>query len=127
MIELINVKKKFKDEDKFITNGVSFFVPNGKSLCIIGLSGEGKSVLLKQIAGLIKPTSGSILIDEVDITLILEEDIEKIYEKCGYVFQFAALLDSLTVFENIALPLLQKEISKNQIKKIYFYQVYFFP
>ena len=118
MIELINLKKKFKENDDYITNGVSFLVPNGKSLCVIGLSGEGKSVLLKQISGLIQSTSGSILIDGIDITLISDSEIEKIYEKCGYVFQFAALLDSLTIYENIALPLVEKGLLKeNEIKK----------
>ena len=117
MIELIDVKKKFENSNNFITNGVSFFVPTGKTLCIIGLSGEGKSVLLKQIGGLIKSTSGQIFIEGLDITSLSEDEREKIYEKCGYVFQFAALLDSLNIYENMALPLIEKEKKENEIEK----------
>jgi phospholipid/cholesterol/gamma-HCH transport system ATP-binding protein len=118
MIELIDVKKKFKNQDKWITDGVSLFVPNGKCLCLIGLSGEGKSVLLKQIAGLIAPTSGTIVIDEIPITKFFDSDIDELFGRCGYVFQFAALLDSLTIYENIALPLKERKISTDEIKNI---------
>lgn len=116
MIELINVRKKF--EKRWITNGVNLKIPKGKTTCIIGRSGEGKSVLLKQIIGLIKPTSGSVIFDGASITDLNENQMEYIFNKCGYVFQFAALLDSLTVYENIALSLLEKNLSKDEIRDI---------
>ncbi len=106
MIKLVNLKKKFGQ--RWITNGVTLTIPQGKMTVIVGKSGEGKSVLLKQIIGLIKPTSGSIIIDETDITKLSEKDPDMLFTKIGYVFQFAALLDSLTVFENVALPLTEK-------------------
>jgi len=109
VIELINVRKKF--DRRWITKGVTLNIPPGKMTVIIGSSGEGKSVLLKQMIGLIKPTSGSILIDKIDITKLKEKELNNIFQKVGYVFQSAALLDSLTVFENIALPLIEKGYS----------------
>lgn len=105
MIKLINVCKKF--DHRWVTKGVTLTIPSEKMTVIIGKSGEGKSVLLKQMIGLIKPTSGSILIDNIDITKLKEKELNTIFEKVGYVFQFAALLDSLTVFENVALPLIE--------------------
>ena len=114
MIELIDVKKRFKETEPFISNGVSFLVPKGKSLCIVGMSGEGKSVLLKQIIGLIPPTSGSILIDGIDITQLTKAELPIVYKRCGYVFQFAALLDSLTVFDNMKLALEDKGFTEDQ-------------
>ena len=74
MIELKNVKKRFSDDGPWITDGVDLVIPSGQMTCIIGKSGEGKSVLLKQIIGLIKPTSGSILIDGIDITTLASKD-----------------------------------------------------
>ena len=115
MIELINVRKRFENSDKYITNDVSLFLPTGHSLCILGESGEGKSVLLKQIVGLIRPTEGSILIDGIDITKLSDDQINTIYKKCGYVFQFAALLDSLTIEENLLLVL--HDVDVNMQKK----------
>jgi phospholipid/cholesterol/gamma-HCH transport system ATP-binding protein len=118
MIELIDVKKKFENEDKFITNGVNLYLEKGISLCIIGFSGEGKSVLLKQIAGLIRPDFGSVFIDGIDITILDEEEMQTIHKKCGYVFQFAALLDSMTIFENVGLALIEKGESIEIVEKI---------
>jgi phospholipid/cholesterol/gamma-HCH transport system ATP-binding protein len=105
MIELINLKKNFGT--RWVTNGIDLTIPKGKMTCIIGRSGEGKSVLLKQIIGLIKPTSGRIIIDGIDITHLTEKEMEPIFKKCGYVFQFAALLDSLNILENVGLTLLE--------------------
>lgn len=105
MIELINVTKQF--DDHWITRGVTLSIPAHQMTVIIGRSGEGKSVLLKQIVGLIKPTAGTILIDGVDTTRATAAQAKELFKKVGYVFQFAALLDSLTVFENIGITLLQ--------------------
>jgi phospholipid/cholesterol/gamma-HCH transport system ATP-binding protein len=114
MIELINVRKRF--DSRWITNGVTLTIPQGKMTVIIGRSGEGKSVLLKQIIGLIKPTSGQIFIDGIDATKIHNRDL--IFKKVGYVFQAAALLDSLTIFENIGLPLLERGMNPQEVLPI---------
>ena len=118
MIRIINLKKQFLHNPHFITDGVNLDIPTGMSLCIIGLSGEGKSVLLKQIAGLIKPTAGKIILNNLDITALEGDDIQYIYDVCGYVFQFAALIDSLNIFDNIALPLIEKKVlSEEEIEE----------
>lgn len=108
MIQLIDLKKQFND--RWVTNGVSLTIPYGKMTVIIGKSGEGKSVLLKQVMGLIEPTSGEIIVDDVSITDKADPRVPQILKKFGYVFQFAALLDSLTIFENIALSLLEQDL-----------------
>ncbi|PKN03731.1 ABC transporter ATP-binding protein [Candidatus Dependentiae bacterium HGW-Dependentiae-1] len=115
-IKIIDLKKKFADT--WITKGVNLEIPSGKTTLIIGRSGEGKSVLLKQLIGLIKPTSGQIIIDDVDITKLPDDRLPTFFEKIGYVFQFAALLDSLTVFENIGITLLEKGMLPEQAAPI---------
>lgn len=105
IIKLEQVKKKF--DDHWVTRDVNLEIPAHQMTVIIGRSGEGKSVLLKQIIGLIKPTSGKILIEGTDICTLNQQDLREYYKKIGYVFQFAALLDSLNVFENIGITLLE--------------------
>lgn len=105
MIELIDLRKQFGYTK--ITKGVNLTIPDHEMTVIIGRSGEGKSVLLKQIIGLIRPTSGKILINDVDVLPLNGALAEKIYDTFGYVFQFAALFDSLSVFENIGIKLLE--------------------
>lgn len=116
MIELINLQKKFGD--KWITRGVNLVIPSGQMTVIIGKSGEGKSVLLKQIIGLIKPTAGKIIIKGVDVTQMSGEKLEALFKKIGYVFQFAALLDSLNVFENIGITLLENGMPASKVLPI---------
>lgn len=118
MIEIKDLKKQFFEDGPWITNGVNLKIPEGKMTCIIGRSGEGKSVLLKQIIGLIKPTSGSVIINGTNVTELPQKDLPTIFKQVGYVFQFAALLDSLTVFENVALPLVEIGMSYEKVKPI---------
>ncbi len=118
MIELKNLKKRFSDDGPWITDGVNLKIPSGQMTCIIGRSGEGKSVLLKQIIGLIRPTSGEVVIDGLNITDLSEKDLSEVFKKVGYVFQFAALLDSLNVLENVGLPLLEKGIPESEVEPI---------
>lgn len=101
-IKIVDLKKRF-DEGRWISDGLNLDIPEGKATCIIGQSGEGKSVLLKQIIGLIAPNSGQIIVDGVNIVSLTGKARESNFKKFGYVFQFAALLDSLTVFENVAI------------------------
>lgn len=106
MIELHGIETVLSG--RRIAQGINLTIPTGKITCIIGQSGEGKSVLLKQIMGLMKPTAGSILIDGIDITDEAHPKRPEVLRSCGYVFQFAALLDSLTIFENIGLALIEQ-------------------
>ncbi|HEV2601512.1 MAG TPA: ATP-binding cassette domain-containing protein [Candidatus Babeliales bacterium] len=116
IIKLVDLKKRF--DDTWITRGVNLEIPEGEMTVIIGRSGEGKSVLLKQIIGLLKPTSGQVIIDGVDITTLNEHDLNQQFAKFGYVFQFAALLDSLNVLENIAITLLENGMSTDEVLPI---------
>lgn len=116
MIKIIDLKKRF--DEKWVTRGVNLEIPDGQMTCIIGQSGEGKSVLLKQIIGLIKPTSGSIYFDGVDITKLSEYEQNNYFKKVGYVFQFAALLDSLNVYENVGITLIEKGIPQKKVLPI---------
>lgn len=88
-----------------VLRGVSLDVHTGSTRVILGLSGSGKSVLLKHIIGLMRPDSGEILIDGEDITRMSHAEILKLRRKFGMVFQDAALFDSMTVFDNVAFPL----------------------
>ncbi|MBA3954900.1 ATP-binding cassette domain-containing protein [Candidatus Dependentiae bacterium] len=116
MIQLVDLKKNFGA--RWVTNGINLTIPTGKITCIIGRSGEGKSVLLKQMVGLIKPTSGQVIIEGVDITQLTQKEMEPVFKKCGYVFQFAALLDSLNVLENVGLTLLEHGAKQSDVLPI---------
>jgi phospholipid/cholesterol/gamma-HCH transport system ATP-binding protein len=90
---------------KQVLRGVSFAVPAGQTLCILGRSGTGKSVTLKLLISLLKPDQGKIWVDHDEITRLKEADLSKVRRKMGFLFQDAALFDSLTLYENLALPL----------------------
>lgn len=114
-IEINNLKKVINNI--CITRGVNLIIPSGTCTVIIGKSGEGKSLLLKQIMGLVAPTSGSIIINGINVLLADNATRTKVYQQMGYVFQYAALFDSLTVFDNIALSLIEQKIDTNIIKQ----------
>ncbi|MGZ6250491.1 MAG: ABC transporter ATP-binding protein [Candidatus Chromulinivorax sp.] len=116
-IKIVDLFKRFSEEDRYITNGLNLDIPEGKLTCIIGRSGEGKSILLKQIIGLIKPTSGAIYVDGKDTVGLQGKDRIDNFHKFGYVFQFAALLDSLTVFENIGIVDLENGVDKDLVRQ----------
>ncbi|MDR0800477.1 MAG: ABC transporter ATP-binding protein [Endomicrobium sp.] len=116
MIKVEDVHKWFGT--KHVLCGVNLEVCTGETLVIIGSSGTGKSVLLKTIAGLIKPDTGSIKIDDVDITKCSAFNLHETQKKIGYVFQEAALFDSLNIFENVAFGLKTlTSLTKSEIEK----------
>src|SRR5207253_3288660 len=90
---------------KQILRDVSFDVRAGEALCILGRSGTGKSVTLKLIISLLKPDTGKIWVDQDEITRLQESELSRVRRKMGFLFQDAALFDSLTLYENLALPL----------------------
>ena len=92
---------------KQVLRDVSFEVPAGQALCILGRSGTGKSVTLKLIISLLKPDSGTIWIENDEITRLKTPELSRVRRKMGYLFQDAALFDSLTLYENLALPLVR--------------------
>ncbi|MBA3270284.1 MAG: ABC transporter ATP-binding protein [Acidobacteria bacterium] len=108
MIDLRAVSKTVQSGGQPLTilQPLSLAVPRGQTLAIIGPSGSGKSTLLGLIAGLDAPSSGSILIDGIDITTLDEDSLARLRgEKIGFVFQFFHLVPSLTALENILVPM----------------------
>jgi phospholipid/cholesterol/gamma-HCH transport system ATP-binding protein len=103
MIKFENIVKRFGD--RTILKGISFEIREGEILFILGTSGTGKSVLLKNIVGLLRPDEGKIWIDGQEVSRLTEEQYLDVRKKCGMVFQHPALFDSLTVFENVAFGL----------------------
>jgi phospholipid/cholesterol/gamma-HCH transport system ATP-binding protein len=109
-----DLHKSFGDQK--VLNGVNLAVGRGETLAVLGRSGTGKSVLLRLIIGLEKPDSGSVLIHGQDISGLSLDQLGEIRMKMGFLFQHAALYDSLTVEQNVAFPLQhhKKEMSKSE-------------
>lgn len=117
MIEIKNLKKRFGDKE--VLSGVNLDIEKGITLVIIGRSGCGKSVLLKHIIGLLTPDEGEILIEGQNISSMNEKRIFEIRKQFGFLFQGAALFDSMNVEENIGLALKENtEMKKNEIRDI---------
>ena len=118
MIEIKKIKKSF-DKNQ-VLRGINLNIEKGKTTVIIGPSGCGKSVLLKLIIGLLRPDSGEILVDGINITKLSEKELYKMRGKFGFLFQSAALFDSMTVAENVSLGLVENNsrITKEEIDKI---------
>jgi phospholipid/cholesterol/gamma-HCH transport system ATP-binding protein len=102
-IELRDVHKAFGS--KVVLNGVSLHVEEGETLAVIGGSGTGKSVMLKTIVRLLAADSGTVTVDGRDVASLSKEELYALRRHVGYVFQFAALFDSMTVFDNVAMGL----------------------
>lgn len=103
MIEFRNLVKSFGTRK--VLKDLSLTIEQGEIVFILGTSGTGKSVLLKNIVGLLRPDSGEIWIDGLEVSRLSEQQYLEVRKKCGMVFQHPALLDSLTVFENVAFGL----------------------
>jgi phospholipid/cholesterol/gamma-HCH transport system ATP-binding protein len=106
MIDIIDLHRSFNGLP--VLKGLSLAIPPGQITVIIGKSGAGKSVLLKHIAGLLRPDAGRILIGGVDLTRARGKELKEIKRRLGVLFQGGALFDSLTIFENVAFPLREK-------------------
>lgn len=106
MIEVVGLEKSFKEQK--VLKGISLSVANGELMAIVGESGGGKSVLLKHLMGLMKPDSGRVLVDGVDITELSGRELDRVREKFGVVFQGSALFDSMTIYDNVVFPLREK-------------------
>lgn len=116
-IECIDLYKSFGKQQ--IHKGINLHIVKGAITYIIGPSGTGKSVLLKQLCGLMPPTSGKVIVDGHDLTTMKADELMEIRKKFGILFQNAALFDSMTVYENVAFPLIEHtKLSKDEISKI---------
>jgi phospholipid/cholesterol/gamma-HCH transport system ATP-binding protein len=115
MIEMIDLHKSFKGQQ--VLNGVNLKTRSQEIMTIMGKSGCGKSVLVKHIIGLLKPDSGSILVNGVDITKLDMKEMDLIRDRLGVLFQGGALFDSMSVEENVAFPLNEKTgLGKSEIR-----------
>lgn len=103
MIEFKNLVKRFGK--RTVLNGISLKIGEGEIVFVLGTSGTGKSVLLKNIVGLMTPDEGEIWIDNEEVSKFTEDQYLPVRKKCGMVFQHPALFDSLTIFENVAFGL----------------------
>ncbi|MBT5419279.1 MAG: ATP-binding cassette domain-containing protein, partial [Candidatus Cloacimonetes bacterium] len=114
MIEIKNLSISFSDQE--ILKNINFTISENKITIIVGQSGTGKSVLMKCIEGLIEPDEGSIIIDEKNIYTLNKPELNEIRKKMAMLFQGSALLDSLNVYQNVALPLIEHtELSEAEI------------
>ncbi|MFI5239553.1 MAG: ABC transporter ATP-binding protein [Gemmatimonadales bacterium] len=116
MIKLDDVYKSFGDRK--VLEGFSLEVDEGETMVIIGYSGTGKSVAIKHIVGLLLPDSGTVFVDGLEVPELPREELYALRGRIGYVFQFAALFDSMTVGENIAMALRKmRTMSESEISQ----------
>lgn len=116
MIKIDKLQKSFDGHD--VLKGISFEVGKGQVFALVGGSGGGKSVLLKHVAGLMKPDHGSVMVDGTKINGSGQKSLRIFRERLGFLFQGGALFDSLNVFENVAFPLKEKsKLGRNLIRE----------
>ena len=116
IVALRDIRKSFGDHE--VLKGVTFTARRNETTVLIGGSGAGKTTLLRLIVGLERPTSGELWIDGEDIAKLSDSQLNRVRQKMGMVYQYAALLDSITVFENVAFPLVEHtKLSKKEIRE----------
>jgi phospholipid/cholesterol/gamma-HCH transport system ATP-binding protein len=122
IVVLKDLVKKY--DDQTILDGINLSFVRGETTVIIGGSGAGKTTLIRHIVGLEKPTSGHVFIDGEDIVPLGDTELNRVRRKLGMVYQYAALLDSINVFDNVAFPLVEhtklsgKEIRERVMDKL---------
>lgn len=102
-IHLREVRKAFGPKE--VLKGFTMSIKDGETAAIVGPSGIGKSVLLKHVVGLLRPDAGSVVVDGVSVPELRRRELDRLRRRIGYVFQFAALFDSMTVAENVGMGL----------------------
>jgi phospholipid/cholesterol/gamma-HCH transport system ATP-binding protein len=116
MIKVVDLRKTFGNQE--VLKGIHLELETGKITTIIGGSGSGKTVLLKHLNALLLPERGSVLVDGKDITKLGERELNEVRQKFGVLFQGAALLDSMTLYDNVAFPLREKtKMTENEIRE----------
>jgi len=106
VIKVVGVRRSFGEQE--VLRDLDLEIATGEILVVIGRSGGGKSVLLKHLIGLLRPDSGHIFVDDIDITRLGRNALDRIRERYGVVFQGGALFDSMSVYDNVAFPLREK-------------------
>jgi phospholipid/cholesterol/gamma-HCH transport system ATP-binding protein len=111
-----SVTKSFGDHR--VLDRVSFAIPRATAFCLLGRSGTGKSVALKHVVGLLRPDTGRVLVEDTDITVLDSRQLSPLRQRMGFLFQHAALFDSLTVGENVAFPLRRhRRLSDDEVRR----------
>ena len=115
LIKIEGLQKVFGRKE--VLKSVDLIFPRGSTTVILGLSGGGKSTIIKHIVGLMKPTSGKIIVDGTRVDNCSEEELRAVRKNIGYLFQDGAMFDSMNIFDNVAFPLREhrKELSKQEI------------
>ena len=115
LIEIKGLKKVFGTKE--VLSNVNLIFPKGSTTVILGLSGGGKSTIIKHIVGLMKPTAGQIYVDGVEVSSCSEEELREVRKNIGYLFQDGAMFDSMNIFDNVAFPLREhrKEMGEEAI------------
>jgi phospholipid/cholesterol/gamma-HCH transport system ATP-binding protein len=114
-VRLDHVSKQFNGLK--VLDDVSFEIPAGKSFCLLGRSGTGKSVTLRHIIGLVRPDRGKVFVEGREITSLTARELSAVRKRMGFLFQNAALFDSMTVGENVAFPLRRHtDLSDSEIR-----------
>ena len=113
MIEFQDLRKAF--DGRPVLDGFTLRVPDGETTVIIGYSGTGKSVALKHVVGLLQPDAGDVIVDGRAVATLERAALTALRREIGFVFQFAALFDSMSVFDNVALGLRRRDLSDDEI------------
>jgi len=116
-VQLIDIRKSYGSQE--VLKGVNLSIKEGKTTVIVGGSGQGKSQIIKHILGLIRPNSGQVMVYGKDLNNVNNKQLKEIRNDFGVLFQNAALFDSMTVFDNVALPLRERtKVPEKEIDKI---------
>jgi len=116
MIKIRHLRKSFGS--KVVLKDVNLEVPKGSTTVILGLSGQGKSTIIKHIVGLLKPDSGEIIVDGIDVASCSKQELFETRKKIGFLFQEGAMFDSMSVYDNVAFPLREHtKLSETEIRK----------
>ena len=115
MIKIRDLHKQFGN--KKVLKGVTLDIKKGKTTTIFGVSGGGKSTIIKHIIGLLKADKGDIFVDDINVSTANEDELMIVRKKVGFLFQSGALFDSMNVYENVAFPLIEHtSLTKDKIK-----------
>jgi len=116
LIEIQHLQKVFGTKE--VLKDINLVFPKGSTTVILGLSGGGKSTIIKHIVGLMKPTSGKIYVDGVEVSGCSEKELREVRKNIGYLFQDGAMFDSMNIFDNVAFPLREHySLSENEIEE----------
>ncbi len=119
MIKIKHLRKSFGN--KVVLKDVNLDIKAGSTTVILGLSGQGKSTIIKHIVGLLKPDSGEIIVDGIDVATCNKKELYETRKKIGFLFQEGAMFDSMSIYDNVAFPLREHtKLSEKEIeKKVY--------